>query len=75
MKFFTPTFVDGSLYFLATVFSAFQTFLSLDDSAKWIDPVILFWVKGVLGSLLSGFLGLKAYRSTKLAQGQHEVVA
>lgn len=63
----TPTQLDGTLYVLIAVFGAIQTFFSSDDAYKYVNPYILFWIKGASGFALAGVSALKMFRSTAYA--------
>lgn len=67
-----PVFLDGLLYMLIAVFGAVQGYLSLDDSAKWVDPQILFWLKGVVIVCLTSVTAIKMFRSTAFAEHQRK---
>ncbi len=59
--------IDGMLYVLLALTGFWMIFLGTDEAAKWVAPAVLFWTKGVIGSLDAGFLALKLYRSTAFA--------
>lgn len=68
----SPVFIDGFLYMLIAVFGAIQGYLSLDDAAKWVNPQILFWMKGVAIVCLTSVTSIKMFRSTSFAEYQRK---
>lgn len=68
----SPVFLDGFLYMLIAVFGAVQGYLSLDDAAKWINPQVLFWLKGIVVVCLTSVTSVKMYRSTSFAEHQRK---
>ncbi len=55
--------IDGWLYFLTAVWIAAQSFLSSEETFKYVNPVFLYWLKFFIDITLAGFNGLKAFRS------------
>lgn len=68
---FTPVVIDGSLYVLVAVFGTMTALLSNDDSAKWIEPRTLFWVKFWVGAASAAALALKMFRSTQYSDSKN----
>lgn len=64
----SPVFLDGFLYMLIAVFGAVQGHLSLDDASKWVNPQVLFWLKGGVLVCLTSVTAIKMYRSTSFAE-------
>lgn len=63
-----PVFTDGLLYVLIAIFGAVQGHLSLDDAAKWVNPQVLFWLKGGVLVCLTSVTAIKMYRSTSYSE-------
>lgn len=55
--------IDGWLYFLTALGAAFLTYFSTEESYKYVPVTLLFWLKAIIGSLVSAINGLKAFRS------------
>lgn len=68
----SPVFLDGLLYMLIAVFGALQGHLSLDDAAKWVNPQLLFWLKGTVLLCLTSVTAIKMFRSTSFAEHQRK---
>lgn len=62
-----PVVVDGFLYFLVALGTGFSACLNSDESAKYLEPATLFWLRTISGSLTAGFLAVKMFRSTAYA--------
>jgi hypothetical protein len=60
--------IDGWLYFGNAVGAAFLTYISSEEAYKYINPLVLFWLKAGVGSMMAGFNGIKAYRSMAFAR-------
>jgi hypothetical protein len=56
-----------ALYFLIAVTSAIAVFLGTDESAKYIEPDILFWARGINGIIAGTALTMKGYTSEGFA--------
>lgn len=65
-----PVFIDGLLYALVALFAFLQNQFGSDDAAKFISPVVLFWLKTAVGSMGAAVLSIKLYRSTAFAEHQ-----
>ncbi len=62
--------IDGALYVMVQMLTVLSTQFATDESAKYIDPTLLFWVKIIIGELAAGTLALKMFRST--SYGDHQ---
>jgi hypothetical protein len=60
-------FIDGTLYALIAWFTFNQSYLSGDESAKWIEPGTKFWLNWAIGSGATVFAAIKMFRSTAYA--------
>lgn len=56
-------FVEGWLYWYTAAGVAFQEFLSSEEAYKYCNPVLLFWLRALVGSSVVGFNAVKAFRS------------
>lgn len=65
-------FIDGMLYVWIAVLTFISTQFSSDDAEKYITPQMLFWSKMLLGSISTGLVSLKMFRSTAFAEHQEE---
>ena len=65
-------FIDGLIYVLIAVGAAALTMYSTDDAAKFVDPHMLWLIKGTLGIGSAGVLALKMFRSTAYADHQSD---
>lgn len=67
--------IDALLYTYTAFGGALITYLSTDDSYKYIDPITRFWTIAIVGSSISGLNALKAFRSQtygRLAEQQQK---
>jgi hypothetical protein len=60
--------IDGWLYFGNAVGAALLTYISSEEAYKYIDALVLFWLKAGVGSAMAGLNGIKAYRSMAFAR-------
>jgi len=68
-----PTaYLDGALYALAAWFTFSQFYLGGDDAAKYIDPLLKFWILYGIGSGAAVVLAVKGFRSTAFANYKSE---
>jgi hypothetical protein len=65
-----PVFIDGLLYVLIAWFIFNQTYFGGDEAAKYISPVVKFWLNWIIGSLATIAGALKAFRSTQYSDHQ-----
>ncbi len=75
-KYFTnisPVFLDGLLYILIALFGALSAAFSSDESAKYLEPENLFWIRTFCGANSAWLLALKMFRSTAFAEHQAQV--
>lgn len=59
-----PVHVDGVLYVCIAAFVALQTWVSSDESFKYINPYIIFYAKGFCAIAGATAGALKMFRST-----------
>lgn len=64
----TTVWIDGWLYLVTAMGTAFLTYISSEEAYKYCSPVMLFWLKASVGSLIAGANGLKAFRSMTFAR-------
>ncbi len=64
--------IDGTLYVAVQMLTVLSTQFATDESAKYVDPAVLFWVKIAIGELAAGVLALKMFRSTSYSDHQRE---
>lgn len=55
------------LYFVIAVTSAIAVFLGTDEAAKYIQPDMLFWARGINGIIAGTSLTMKGYTSEGFA--------
>ncbi len=55
--------IDGQLYFWNAVLGAVMLALSQEEAYKYVNPIVLFWAKLLIGSFTTGINALKAFRS------------
>lgn len=60
-------YIDGFIYVAIAVLQFLAAAFGDDESAKYIGPLTLYWLKRIVGTLAAGFLALKLYRSTAFA--------
>jgi len=63
---------DGVLYAGVAASGYLTGFFSSDDASKYVDAMILFWIKGFVGTVAAVLLAAKMYRSTAYADAQHQ---
>lgn len=59
---------DGALYFVTATGTAFLTYIGTEEAYKYCDPTVLFWLKVIIGSSISGANAIKAFRSMTFAR-------
>lgn len=64
----STVWIDGWLYFVTAFGTAFLTYISTEEAYKYCFPALLFWLKVVIGSSISGANGIKAFRSMTFAR-------
>lgn len=62
-KWIRPVHVDGVLYICIAVFGFLQTYFGSDDTYKYINPFVVFWILAVVGTLGAAAGALKMFRS------------
>jgi hypothetical protein len=67
-----PVFIDGALYALIAFLIFSQAYLGGDEAAKYIAPVMKFWLNYVVGGLAAFFGSVKMFRSTGFAEHQKQ---
>lgn len=63
-----PVVFDGLIYALIAACAAMTASMSSDDAAKFIAPLVLFWIKTTAAVTGSTLLAVKMYRSTTFAE-------
>lgn len=63
----TPVQVDGWLYTGMGVFGFLTVTFGSDESYKYVNPYLVFWLKVFFGCGLAGCTALKTFRSTAYA--------
>jgi hypothetical protein len=63
---------DGVLYAGVAASGYLTGFFSSDDAAKYVDPMLLFWIKGSIGTVTAVLLAAKMYRSTAFADNKQK---
>lgn len=58
-----PATIDAWLVFWCAILIFQQGFLSNDDTYRYVNIYVLFWMKFFVGSMAAGFLALKSFRS------------
>jgi hypothetical protein len=59
-----PVHIDGVLYVCIAVFVFMQSWFSSDDAYKYVNPFVIFWIKGICGTVGAAAGALKMFRST-----------
>lgn len=59
--------VDGMLYVIIGCCTAIIAIFGSDESYKYCNPYLVFWIKAVASIVNGGALSLKMYRSTQFA--------
>ena len=62
--------IDGMLYVWIAILTFIATQFSSDDAAKYIPAETLFWSKMAIGTISTGLVALKMFRSTSFAKHQ-----
>lgn len=55
--------IEGFLYWYTAFASGLLTYLASEESYKYLDPQVRFWAIAFLGSTVTGFNAVKAFRS------------
>jgi hypothetical protein len=63
-----PAYIDGFLYVSIALFGFLATAFGSDESAKYISPQALFWLRTICGASSAGLLALKMFRSTTFSE-------
>lgn len=61
--------IEGWLYWYTALGGALMTYLSTEETYKYMDPKTRFWVIALIGSTVTAFNSLKAFRS--MTFGRH----
>jgi hypothetical protein len=61
-------YIDGTLYIAIAFFGSVTAAMGSDEAAKWVAPVVLFWIRSVAGILSACVLALKMFRSTAFSE-------
>jgi hypothetical protein len=64
--------IDGVLYSCIALFGFLQAYFTSEESYKYVNPYVLFWIKGAVGSAGAVAGALKMFRSTTFADHQKE---
>ncbi len=67
-----PVTLDGILITAASVFAFLQVCFGSDESYKYVNPYVLYWLKIISGAITVGCTSLKAYRSTAYSDFKKE---
>lgn len=70
-----PVFTDGFLLVLSSFCAAILTYMATEEAYKYVNPILLFWLKVALGSTSSSISALVAFRSKVYTQHQQQVKA
>lgn len=65
--------LDGIIYVLIQMLTVLSTQFGTDETAKYVDPVSLFWIKVIIGELSAGVLALKMYRSESYSNWKNKL--
>ena len=63
-----PVTVDGALYVLIAIFGAVMALMQSDDTYKYMNPYVCFYVKFFADIGLAGTTALKMFRSTSYSE-------
>lgn len=70
-----PVFLDGALWVIIAMGQAAIGRLGSEDAYKYIDPILLYWVKFGVEIVTQGATGLKMFRSTSYSKHVDDVQA
>lgn len=62
-----PVFIDGVICTLVAFLTFWNTFFGGDEAAKFVAYVVLFWLKGITGSVTITLIQLQSFRSRQYA--------
>ncbi len=65
-------FIDGFIICALSYFTFSQVYFSGDDAAKYIDPMLKFYINYIFGGLAIVFATLKSFRSNTFSEHQAE---
>ena len=63
-----PAFIDGLLLMVSAFLTAWLTYISTEEAYKYVNPVVLFWIKVGFGSSSSAIQALVAFRNKQFAE-------
>jgi len=66
--------VDGALYIQIAVYGAILTWITSEEAFKYVNPYLIFYVKGVMGAALAGTGALKMFRSNSYSDSLKKTV-
>lgn len=67
-----PVVIDGFLYVVIAVCGTITAIMTSDEVYKYMNPYVVFYVKGVNEILCAASTALKMYRSTSYSEHQAE---
>jgi hypothetical protein len=69
-KLILPVHIDGLLYALMAMGTAFLTAMATPAAREFVPPVVLFWMQVAGTVVTAGAINLKAYRSRTYADSR-----
>jgi len=70
-----PAFTDGCLLVVSTFLTGALTGLAQEEAYKYVNPVVLFWLKLGIGCTSGSLQSLVAYRNQQYAKHQTQLAA
>ena len=67
-----PVTVDGTIAVLVAMLIALQTYLSNDDIYKYMAPMLIFYLKMIIGTIAAGLTALQYFRSKAYAEHREQ---
>ena len=65
-------FIDGLLFAMIAWLVFSQSYMGGDEAAKYVTPMVKFWINYVIGSLAAIAGSVKMFRSTSYAAHQKD---
>ena len=70
-----PVVFDGVLIAISSFLTALLTYLATEESYKYVNPVVLFWLKVSIGSTSSSIQAIVAYRNQQYSKHLTQMAA
>ncbi len=66
-------YIDGLIVFLVAGLTSLSLGFTNDDAYKYVNPVLLYWLKLSIGSTASGLVALQSFRNNVFADHRKQV--